>query len=65
MSGPAILELPASVTLALWLPTATDRDSAFRAARAVARSGEHHEVHVRPRPGAEPSRPPSPGAGPT
>ncbi|KAE8763794.1 hypothetical protein [Georgenia thermotolerans] len=54
MSGPAILELPASVTLALWLPTVTDRDSAFRAARAVARSGEHHEVHVRPRAAADP-----------
>ncbi|MFD1506794.1 hypothetical protein FE374_07150 [Georgenia yuyongxinii] len=47
MSGPAILALPASVTLALWLPVANDRDSAYRAARAVARSGEHHEVHNR------------------
>ncbi|MFH5822680.1 hypothetical protein [Georgenia sp. AZ-5] len=47
MSGPPILELPASVTLALWLPVVRDRDSAYRAARAVARAGEHHEVHAR------------------
>jgi hypothetical protein len=47
MSGPAILTLPASVTLALWLPVVEDRDSAYRAARAVARSGEHHVVHSR------------------
>lgn len=47
MSGPAILALPASVTLALWLPVVHDRDSAYRAARAVARTGEHHAVHSR------------------
>ncbi|MHB1064491.1 MAG: hypothetical protein ACYC1Z_08415 [Georgenia sp.] len=52
MSAPAILDLPVSVTLALWLPTVHDRDTALRAVRAVTRVDEHHEVRSRTGEGA-------------
>ncbi|WP_127126155.1 hypothetical protein [Georgenia sp. SYP-B2076] len=47
MSGPAILELPASITLALWLPAVGDGASAQRAAAAVTGTDEPHLVHRR------------------
>lgn len=46
MSAAAILDLPLSVTLALWLPTVRDRESASRAACAVVRPDEHHEFRT-------------------
>lgn len=52
MPAPAILDLPVSVTFALWLPTVRDRETALRATRALARPDEHHEVRAR---GAEPA----------
>ncbi|GAA4286340.1 hypothetical protein [Georgenia daeguensis] len=47
MSGPAILTLPASVVLALWLPVVDGPETARRAARAVTGQDEVHHVRER------------------
>jgi len=47
MSGPAILPLPASVVLALWLPVVDGPETARRAARAVTGTDEVHHVRER------------------
>jgi hypothetical protein len=47
MSGPAILTLPASVVLALWLPAVDGPQAARRAALAVTGADEVHQVHER------------------
>lgn len=47
MSGPAILTLPASVVLALWLPVIDGPQAARQAARAVTGRDEVHHVRER------------------
>ncbi|MPV35783.1 hypothetical protein [Georgenia subflava] len=47
MAGPAILTLPLSVILALWLPAVRNGSDAVRASRAVTGTGEPHLVHER------------------